>query len=122
MCDVPMYKYHNHYMFLHCAIRLEGSRFAGSDANERSSSDFEALAVNGAPECARCGAEDGNYTFDRTTKRLICSSCAPHRFPRAPTPTSDRWTSKPWQLKEPLNAHTVALKMVTIPSTAQQND
>ena len=46
-----------------------------SDANERSL-DFEALAVNGAPECARCGAEDGNYTFDRTTKRLICSSCA----------------------------------------------
>ena len=62
-----------------------------SDSNERSL-DFEALAVNGAPECAHCGAEDGNYTFDRTTKRLICSSCAPHRFPRAPTPTSDRWT------------------------------
>lgn len=44
------------------------------ESNEQSSvSDFEALALRGAPECARCGAKDGDYAFDRTTKRLICT-------------------------------------------------
>ena len=40
------------------------------------SANFEALALRGAPECARCDAKDGDYAFDRATKRLICTACA----------------------------------------------
>ena len=47
----------------------------GSDSGERFS-DFQELALRGPPVCARCGAEDGDYGFDCTTKRLICTVCA----------------------------------------------